>query len=42
MRTDWILFMLLGLLWVGAGGICLRSPRRPELDDEPQVIHDAQ
>jgi hypothetical protein len=28
MRTDWILFTLLGLLWLGAGGIHLKLPRR--------------
>lgn len=40
MRTDWILFMLLGLLWLGAGGIHLRLPRRRELDDEQQTLND--
>jgi len=30
MRTDWILFTLLGLLWLAAGGIHLRLPRRQD------------
>ncbi len=42
MRTDWILFAILSLLWLGAGGIRLRSPRRTELDDEQQVLNDTQ
>ncbi|GEM_PF-3207550 len=36
MRTDWILFTLLGLLWLGAGGIHLRLPRRQK-DQSPEI-----
>jgi hypothetical protein len=28
MRPDWILFILLALLWLGAGGVRLRMPAR--------------
>jgi hypothetical protein len=28
MRSDWILFAILGLLWLGAGGIHLKLPSR--------------
>jgi hypothetical protein len=34
MRTDWILFTLLALLWLGAGGIRLRLPGRTENSGE--------